>query len=708
MSWTIEEYRQEYINNVLDESLFEKVHENEIFIGKIRDLLVNDFSILNDIEPIFVQETVVPGNKFKKMVLSAGSIEDTANTVNLMYADFNSREAKTINRSQITEKARLLVNFFENTLKGFFDGAELTANYYQFARDIKDEVFARKSINKIQLFFATTDYLSERMTKNIHIDDFSFQGTTFEVRVMVIGFSEIYELAKKEFIKEDITLPTIKYGVEGIPCIKADIGKHNYDAYLAIVPGIFLARIYDEYPQQLLEQNVRSFLNTRGKINRAIRNTILSPEDSSNFFIYNNGISATAKEIKTISTNEGLQIIEFTELKIVNGGQTTASLASAAWKDKSTLENIYVQMKLTVTNEQDDDFVHNISKYANSQNAVRQSDLTSNHSIFVRIADLSSKISAPSSDSYNKITKWFFERTRGSYEQGMMKMTKSERERYMMTYPKSQRFTKGDLAKWLSADDERPYDASWGPEVNLTRTEVYLKEQWEKDDSYFNEHFYKTLVAKGILFKKIGETISNQQWYIEHRGYRDKLVPYTFSKIVHEFKKKNYYIDYTDIWLKQRVPDEIVREIEKASKIIFDVLYNPKRQHANIAEYAKREVCWDVAKKVPFTINNTTIDILVTKDELKTEERSAKKERKELNAASAMIDAFEFGSENWTKFKQIASNRGLINSYEMGIIDTVIASCKSGRLNRFTEQKLIEAWTIKSRLEDEGFDVTHY
>jgi hypothetical protein len=99
---------------------------------------------------------------------------------------------------------------------------------------------------------------------------------------------------------------------------------------------------------------------------------------------------------------------------------------------------------------------------------------------------------------------------------------------------------------------------------------------------------------------------------------------------------------------------------------------------------------------------------LVTKDELKTEERSAKKERKELNAASAMIDAFEFGSENWTKFKQIASNRGLINSYEMGIIDTVIASCKSGRLNRFTEQKLIEAWTIKSRLEDEGFDVTHY
>ena len=53
-------------------------------------------------------------------------------------------------------------------------------------------------------------------------------------------------------------------------------------------------RSYDIY-SRLLEDNVRSFLNFRGGINKGIRGTILN--EKNNFFAFNNGISATASEI---------------------------------------------------------------------------------------------------------------------------------------------------------------------------------------------------------------------------------------------------------------------------------------------------------------------------------------------------------------------------------------------------------------------------
>lgn len=51
-------------------------------------------------------------------------------------------------------------------------------------------------------------------------------------------------------------------------------GNLDYDAYLAIVPGEFLHKIYYDHGSRLLEGNVRAFLSNRGKINKGIRETI--------------------------------------------------------------------------------------------------------------------------------------------------------------------------------------------------------------------------------------------------------------------------------------------------------------------------------------------------------------------------------------------------------------------------------------------------
>src|SRR5262249_39979913 len=74
-------------------------------------------------------------------------------------------------------------------------------------------------------------------------------------------------------------------------------GHEDYRSYLAIIPGVVLADLYDEYGGRLLEQNVRAFLSTRVKVNRGIRDSIIGEPDR--FLAYNNGISAVAARVET-------------------------------------------------------------------------------------------------------------------------------------------------------------------------------------------------------------------------------------------------------------------------------------------------------------------------------------------------------------------------------------------------------------------------
>src|SRR5699024_3890388 len=124
-----------------------------------------------------------------------------------------------------------------------------------------------------------------------------------------------------------------------------------------------------------------------GGVNKGIRNTILN--EPSKFFSYNNGITATAEKVETIIEDGQLKISSVMDLQIVNGGQTTASLARAKIKDtnKADLSKIFVQMKLTVIDDekQKEELVPQISQYANTQNKVNMSDLSSNHGYHIKI-----------------------------------------------------------------------------------------------------------------------------------------------------------------------------------------------------------------------------------------------------------------------------------------------------------------------------------
>ncbi|TCL58877.1 AIPR protein [Kineothrix alysoides] len=680
------EYREYYINQIKATAIEEERYAHEVFIDLVSEIMVSDWSLLSSIDQCHF--SVPTGTRaFKSMLIHAGSLELSTNTINLLYADFNSDEIASITNTDISTHSAQMINFVENALKGYFSNGEQSNPAVQLGLDIKKNA---EDIYKVNLFIVSTNQLSKRV-KNIDLDDVQFQGKTYKVELDVIDMEKIYNAQLANTKKEDIIIKVTDFGTEGIPCIRADIGSGRYEAYLAVVPGEFLSNIYKKFGPRLLERNVRSFLQLRGGVNKGIRATILN--ESENFFSYNNGISTTAKSVTIEDIPcKGHCITSFTDFQIINGGQTTASLASASIKDNAPLDRILVQMKLTVTldeGEEGDEFIRNTSQYANSQNKVTAADLVSNHQFYLRIEEFSRKLYAPPSKGLPYQTIWFFERSRGQYEQPKMKMTKGERATYERINPSNQRFDKKDLARYINSAEMLPYHVSWGGEINSVRFQTEMEKQWKADPSVFNESYFRDLIAKAILFSTIRKTILKQDWYKERNGYLIQNVTYAFAKLIYEVQKFGLFMNYRYIWDKQELPEFLIEEIMQIAYITREVFFRPNI--GNVETYCKKSECWEQVKQLSYELSVLTKAFLVSKDDIHDEKSAAKKNQKFIDGISIEVDVFNFGADYWDALCEIANSQGVINGSDFQTLKLAAEYCAGKRgLPQFQFKRIME------------------
>ena len=161
---------------------------------------------------------------------------------------------------------------------------------------------------------------------------------------------------------------------------------------------------------------MRSFLQVRGKVCKGIQQTI--EETPHRFLAYNNGLTATARELDLEDRKHGhFRLVAATDFQIVKGGQTTASLYHAWKKDKQDISQVAVQMKLTLVADHTKlgEFVPLISLYANSQNKVNTTDFSVHGPFHQKLEKLSRTVWAPAIGGLERGTRWYYERARGSY-----------------------------------------------------------------------------------------------------------------------------------------------------------------------------------------------------------------------------------------------------------------------------------------------------
>lgn len=134
----------------------------------------------------------------------------------------------------------------------------------------------------------------------------------------------------------------------------------------------------------ILYENVRGYLSN-SKYNKSIIKTL--SECPNKFFVFNNGITLTAKNVKAEPKNANKKYtFTLDDMQIVNGGQTLRSIYKFKEKefDEEKLENASVLVRIFKT-EDNDELINEIAEYTNSQNAISDADLKSINKIQIKI-----------------------------------------------------------------------------------------------------------------------------------------------------------------------------------------------------------------------------------------------------------------------------------------------------------------------------------
>ena len=635
------------------------------------------------------------GSQNKKILIDGYFYDELEECLSIVSCPFSdSVEIESLTATDSETHFRRARAFVEESLSGFIQQyAEESSPGYGLAVDVQKRY---KNVSKYKFYLITDMVMSSRIKE---IASTRIGNTVAEYHIWDIA--RLQALYASKTGKEDIIINLLEFANQGIPCLKAG-SNGEYTAYLCNIPGVILAKLYNTYGGRLLEGNVRSFLTAKGKINKGIRNTILNEPEM--FFAYNNGIAATAYDVKIVAGKDCPMITEITSLQIVNGGQTTASLAAAIVNDKDRangLKNIYVPMKLSiVTPEKAMELIPNIAKYANKQNKVSDADFFSNHAFHVRMEDFSRRILAPAVMGNQYGTHWYYERTRGQYKQEQSRMTKAEKDKFLLRNPKNQMFTKTDLAKLYNIYRQVPHQVSLGAQKNFIMFAEWASDAWEKDQDAFNERFFRQIVCLNILFKSLDQIVKHAPWY--ELGYKAQVDTYALSYLFYQINREcpDRVFDFKPVWNQQRISHETEQVLGSIAEAMYHHLVSDKREVQNVTEWAKREACWKKAKEISVPLTERFVDELAYASNEQEEKKDARKEQKQANGASAMIRVAEFGAKNWMDALNWGIANRVLTPQEISLLKTA-AAIETGSFP--SEKQCIRILQILDKLREESY-----
>lgn len=495
---------------------------------------------------------------------------------------FQDEILPTINAKDVDKSVSEVQRFLKLVLSGkALDQLEESSHEYRLAMLLRSYI---EKIARVRILVFTNAHLKVR--KKI------FETSQIERLTIHTNVFDIERYAKISTTGTDPVEIDFLADFSGqIPCIQASGNSSGYKSYLFAIPGPILADIFAAYGNRLLEQNVRTYLQAKTNVNKGILKTI--SDEPSMFFAYNNGLTATASMVKTVSRNDGSQAITYIkDFQIVNGGQTTASILYARDGLKYDLSDVFAQVKLSVVEEEKlEEIVPKISEYANTQNKVSLADLASNSPVQIRIERLSKEVVVPQKVGALHASKWFYERARGQYKSLFSYKTQSQRRKLEIEFPKSQLIEKTDLAKFELAFDGRPHHVSEGAQKCFHRY-ITSTLKTNSESTELNETWFKCAVAKGILFRRLDKEVAQSNWYRNDKGLKAQTVAYTISACAHTFREAGQQIDLLRIWRDQDVPSVLMDWMLIQAQSIHKILNNPPGIVKNPTEFCKKEFCW--------------------------------------------------------------------------------------------------------------------
>jgi hypothetical protein len=744
-----QEYKKEFLDGLRADSAINGSDTQDEFLTCTLGLL-EDYDEIQDSQKLGFGDKRCSGQRL--MRIDGYSFDETDHSLELFIGDFqDSYDTENLTSGRVDELYWRMYYFLDETCNGnidnYFDDSDEVLKVARLIRNrmniVGDE---SQQVLKIRMFILTNKELStDLMNRNLletrirkgkgnektvkstkKIKKSDFNGRPIEINLW--NLERFYE-KEKSFSSDPIVIdfPT-NYNCVGIPCLKGNIGENlGYEAYIAIIPGKLLSEIYIEHGSKVLEGNVRAFLGTSGSksVNSGIRKTINNEPDK--FFTYNNGIATTAMDVETQEIDGQLYITKIVDLQIINGGQTTASLAEAVLKNTNKdLDGIFVPMKLTVIEDREtenedgerfyDQMVQNIAKYANSQNKVTAADLFSNDPFHIWMEKMSKKLYAPAIK--NPVpTGWYYERSRKRYDQELFKLKSLiDQKKFKAKYPKEQIITKEQLGMYLTAMKEQPDVVARGKNYVIKEFNTIISQDYKANKNCFNEFYFKKCICAAIIYRTVDNYLETNKdsvrrptgfWY-KAGGYKLDIVPYTIAKILHAIPA-GYSLDWDSIWNRQSLSAAFMKEIEIVTKMTNDFIC--ESNGVIVTEYCKKRDTWEKYRDtVKYCPSEKFIHELTTESMVHEQEAASRKEQQDTNELNYVMNIIKVGSGYWRKLLEEGNSRSALSYAEQNYLrqaiefaDKANIPCSAtGKIPAKTMAMAKSIYDVKDKLESLG------
>lgn len=589
-------------------------------------------------------------------------------------------ELKTLNTGDLEKKFLEMKRFIQRcSTPAFLNSIEPSSPYYGLVANLTKNF---SKILKVKLIYATTSRFTGRI-KEFKAED--VHG--IQINKQLLDIERFCSVLSSTDGSEPTQIDFEEYGFGPLTALKTS-GGSNTESMLLAVPGDLLFRIYEDHGARLLEQNVRTYLQARGNVNKGMIATLRDKPEM--FFSYNNGLTATASEIEVSQETDSTKSIKsIKNLQIVNGGQTTASVHYSKFKFDADLSRVFVQVKLSVVDpELLETIVPKIAEYANTQNKVNAADFFANHPFHRQFESLSRQFATPrqANTLSNAGTHWFYERARGAYNNETYKLkTKREKDTFLSRYPKHQLILKTDLAKYLMSFEGHPDIVSKGAQAAFVQhaNKIGLPEDFKKKQNRFDEEFFKESIAKTIIFRELDKIISKADWY-EGGGSKACTIAYSIAWFAMELKSRNQLLDFEKVWTRQTMPAELSKILEDLAPQIYQKLSDTTPEHLSaVPQWAKQKRCWDGIKGQELFIDQELLNSVLTTAELKKEgKKSAKKAQRQYNAEKHWVAMAKLENTAWQAIKSFCMKHGLVKGFKPNQLRDLdrLASATSGQL----------------------------
>ncbi len=180
----------------------------------------------------------------KQHKINGFAISDNYETIDLFISLYEVEEqVYTVQKSEVTRAATRITNFFRKAVyDDYVNEVAESSEIFEFAHTLANYGELKDNLIRVNVSILTNGEYKGDIPDNAEI-------CGYKIFYRVVDIKYIYQISEESHVPIEID-----FKEEGflVPCLPASSDNEDYQSFIAIIPGICLANLYERYGARLL------------------------------------------------------------------------------------------------------------------------------------------------------------------------------------------------------------------------------------------------------------------------------------------------------------------------------------------------------------------------------------------------------------------------------------------------------------------------